>query len=610
MVKKTLKTYKLHTKTFRQTKTLVPKYVFSSFLAIILFVISIFSPFVVSAEKDEDYIRMAWAERSHINPLNTFDESGRAIMPLVYRGLFVIDNREMLRTDLAAKAEWSLDHYSLAISVRKDESFSNRQRLTAYDVALSILYYRYYLEQYLSVAADGQVQFPMTDEGEIDYDRPSPGLASPIEYLYDLRQDPGLSEQAENNQTFEDEYVEDQDINDLYFDEQNAFTIQDQVDHLYSLRYDPFGLESLRAIRQIDVLSDQQLVIRLSHRAERLPWYLTHPIIPADQVEEFDQPIEGIGTYRFVEKNEELILEPIAQGLKSQAKIKIKSYPNFNRALFDFTEGRLDLLYVGPEDFLNLNLRRDLKSVRQQTNRYYFLKCGFSLDYPFAEYETQELFRQALVNSPESNYISVNLPLLLHERDWRRDFSRQGVQGWPEQNWLKLKEKLGDRPITLAAVSNTYNRYLVDGIREFFMKTDIPITVKWVLEENFSDFASTGNYDFLLCNVDMSWPVDIHILRQELYDLSPYLAFSLPTAGDQGLISVLFDYGWNLEISGLAESALETYYTNLEESLRNSGIFEVFFAEQGVLIGDRIKGRLSSPAWDVYRNIQELDIWD
>lgn len=553
---------------------------------------------------EQDLIRLAWKKREHFNPLKTFDESGRAVLPLVYRGLFVIDDAEALRTDLASDAEWSADHLSLKLNLKKDESFSNGKALTAQDAALSILYYRFYLEEYL-LADRLQLENSENEEGE-ETSALGPERDYPQNYILDS---------SGNNTTPEGQGTDNEEETDRDSDgeQAQAFSYQAQLDYLYGLRSDPYHLKALRAIGQIEIQDSHSLIIHLKEVTDSLPWCLTLPIIPEDKMEEFSGLIPGIGNYKFSKQGERLFLEPVSKAQGGSHRLELLSYDTFSKALEAFSDGKLDLLFCPAAYFLNLSLRSDLKTISQETSDYYYLKCGFASEFPLARLDNQRLLREGLSYSPASRYITSDWPYVLHQRDWRRTYARQYSALTDQENlaaWQALREALGDHKLLLAAESNSYNRYVMDGLSDFFRQLALPIELLWLPPDQYTAFAQSGRYDLLLCHTDLSYPLDAQLLRQEIYDLSPYLAYNLPVVGRDDLITPLFAYAWNLEDEQLPATALADYYRNVQDSLVRSGIFELFFAPQGLLIGQRLSGNQHPPAWDVYRGIEDFIICD
>lgn len=552
----------------------------------------------------QDVIRLAWEKRDNFNPLKTFDESGRAVLPLVYRGLFVIDDAEALRTDLASAAEWSYDHLALKIDLKKDESFSNGKGLTAQDVALSILYYRFYLEEYLS---SDQVQIEMveTEEG-IASNNLGPELDYPQNYILDSSGSAMASEwQGPESEAETGAEAE--------VDEALRFGYQAQLDYLYALRSDSYDIEALRAIEQIEIIDQHSLIIYLKEITDRLPWCLTMPIIPQEKMEVFSELIPGIGHYKFIRQGETIYLEPVSQAKRGSHRLELLSYDTFTKALEAFSDGKIDLLFCPATYFLNLSLRSDLNTISQETSDYYYLKCGFATEFPLAMLENQLLLREGLSYSPASRYITSDWPYVLHQRDWRRAYARQNSATAEQESveaWQRLREALGDRKLVLAAESNSYNRYIVDGLSDFFRQLSIPFEVLWISPDQYTTFAQSGRYDLLLCHTYLSYPIDAQVLRQEIYDLSPYLVYKLPVVGGDDLITPLFAYAWNLEDEQLPTTALADYYQTVQASLTRTGIFELFFAPQGLLVGERLSGNQHPPAWDVYRGIEDFTICD
>lgn len=561
-------------------------------------------------------ISLAWQERSSLNPLETFDFSGEAAMRLVYRGLFMLDDAEMLRTDLAEEAIWSPDHYELSITLRKDVSFSNGDPLTSRDAALSILYRRYYLQ--LKLQEESIPQEIRGTEGEAEYYLPLP---LPWEFL-DLNSDPlpeelpsTWEENPEEAPLVEEEWTYDpEDEENFPGVDRQIFTVDMQADYLNQLASDTMGLQSYAAIESIKIIDQYSFKIILSERAERLPWYLCFPVIPEKYVENHDlSAIPGIGEYKFTksrgERGDSWELNPVSSTLRGP-RLYLQAYPNFDQALADFNQDKLDLLLVPPKEYLPLRHRQGLQASSGQSLTYQLILAGSDLNFPLADPQLFRAFREAQIlsshNLPAQSYL--NFPH--RASDWRQPYTMAARPADRELPDLSLaRRRLTDQTLTLAAVSNSYNRSLLAEIKQMFFLSSSKLEVVWLKPEELASFAAAGHYDLLLLEVELSLPTDLRTLAFELNQLVPSLNLKLPDLSAEGLLPPAYFYAWDLEMQDIPLQAIESSYWALSFALERSRVLGLGFAEQALLFGPRLVSNLAAPPWDPYRYLKEVQLW-
>ncbi len=575
----------------------------------------------VRAQGSDERIRLAWLERTSLNPLETFDFSGQAAMKLVYRGLFMLDDAEMLRTDLAEEASWSPDHYELTIKLRKDVSFSDRTPLTSRDAALSILFRRYYLQQKLQREAIPPEYLGTEIEDQYNIPLPSPWdfleTADPTEQTGDTD---NLEEGLDQAEDWGEEL--DEDLNSESYDDQaespteeqagQIFTAELQASYLNQLASDPLGVQAYEAIKSIRIQDKYSFTIVLSQRAERLPWYLCFPLIPESYLESHDlTPIPGVGSYKFVKSRETGAvweLNPLSTRL-SGPKLELKSYLDFDSALADFNAGRLDLLLVPSSEYLNLRHRQGLKAAVGESLDYYLLLAGSDPAFPLSDPRLFRAFRQAQLLSSQDLAASSYLNLPHRASDWRQAYALDlGSDQAELPDLSEAKRRLTAQTITLAAVSNSYNRSLLAEIKQMFLLSSSELQVVWLQEEDLPAFAAAGHYDLLLLDVELSLPTDLRTLAYELNQLVPDLNFRLPDLAAEGLLPPAYFYAWDLENEDIPLQAIESSYQALSFALERSRVLGLGFAGQALLLGPRLANNLAAPAWDPYRYITEVTV--
>lgn len=645
---------------------------------VLILMLSLLSLPVFATAAAETSLVLAFQERKHLNPLSTFDFSGQAIMSLVYRGLFMIDDQEMLRKDLAAEAMWSADHLALYISLRKDESFSHKEPLHAEDAAYSILYYRFYLEQYLATEGYGLYAFQSLSAGD---DTSALTSLSPADFVPSR-----FITFRDSSESSADDWQEsllasgDPDSED----KPTAFTMTDQAEYFSFLETDPYGQNALRTIRLIEVIDDSSFVIYLEEHAERLPWVLCLPLIPKEYTESFSlDPIPGIGPYimemrpvspplsekqateeeeadtfsEALEKStletdlpegdfqsedakdsevtakepeeagdegeqeenieeesieiKELYLLPSSRSKRNIRELKVEAFPSFDLALTAYTEGRIDVLLVEKEIFHNMALQQNIHTVAQETREFYFLLSGHSPSFIFSDINLCKQFRHAMALTTKNNPLKSQLPFPHSLRDWRRKYAvYEQDASIPSADWQNLKERIKDEKIVLAAVSNGFNREIMSDVKRLFTNLGARPELVWLSEEEYVAFAQRGEYDFLLGCVNLSYPTDYRTLNIELGKISSEFTFFSNYFTQEGLLSPGFFYQWDIEDSGLSADAIRNSYRSIHEMIEDIRVFELFFAQQGLLLSSRVQGTISSPAYAPYRNIEELSLWE
>lgn len=575
----------------------------------------------VKAQTVDDSLRLAWLDRTSLNPLETFDFSGQAAMKLVYRGLFMLDDAEMLRTDLAEEANWSPDHFALTIKLRKDASFSDRSPLTSRDAALSILYRRYYLQAKLQREAIPPEYLGTELEEQYDLPLPSPWdfleMADPMEQTGDPDT---LEEDLDQEEDQEEALAENLIGEDLGDQEEGApedqagqiFTADLQASYLNQLASDPLGIQAYEAIKAIKIHDQYSFTIQLSQRAERLPWFLCFPLIPESYLESHDlTPVPGVGSYKFVKAQGEgsnWELHPVSARFGG-LKLLLKSYPDFDSALADFNQDHLDLLLVPASDYLNLRHRQGLKAAVGESLDYYLLLAGSDPSFPLADPQLFRAFRQAQLLSRQDLAASSYLNLPHRASDWRQAYALSGGLGQTELPDLsEARRRLTDQTITLAAVSNSYNRSLLAEIKQMPLLSSSQLEVVWLQAEDLPAFAAAGRYDLLLLDVELSLPTDLRTLVYELNQLVPDLNLRLPDLAAEGLLPPAYFYAWDLETEDIPLQAIESSYQALSFALERSRVLGLGFAGQALLLGPRLACHLAAPAWDPYRYITEVTL--
>lgn len=560
----------------------------------------------IRAEGADKRIRLAWLKRSSLNPLETFDFSGQAAMQLIYRGLFMIDDAEMLRTDLAEEANWSPDHYQLTIKLRKDVSFSDRTPLTSRDAALSILYYRYYLQQKLQRDA-----IPPQYVGTESADQYLTPLPPPTDFLR-LADNPGPTDQAQEL-VAEGEDDQDQEVENTEGQVGQVFTADAQAAYLNELPADPWGIEAYEAIESIEIIDKYTFRIDLAQRAERLPWYLCLPIIPEPYLESHGlTPIPGIGSYKFSKAQDEAgtswELKPVSTRQQAPG-LSLKAYDDFDAALADFNEDRLDLLLVPAAEYLNLRHRQGLKAVAAESLDYYLLLAGSDRSYPMADPQVFRAFRQAQLLSSQDLAAHSYLNFPHRASDWRQAYAVNiGSQESQVPDLSEARLRLSDHKVTLAAVSSPSSRSLLAEIKQMFLLSSSQLDMVWLQEDELANFAAAGHYDLLLLELPLSLPTDLRTLTYELNRLVPDLQLRLPDLAADGLLPPAYFYAWDLDKADIPLQALESSYRALSFALERSRVLGLGFADQALLLGSRLDGNLAAPAWDPYRHITEVTL--
>lgn len=558
-----------------------PKLKLTAFILSILICLTTFSwaPYEVSAENPP--LRLWWQEREHLNPLNTFDLSGSAVMRLCYRGLFEIDEQARLRCDMAESAAWSADHLTLSIKLRKDISFHDRSPLTARDAALSILCYRANLMKFHN--------YQLVPEPESMLSESTAGVEPP----------PVQTTQEEETEGSE---------------EPERFPAAERVAHYNSLEGDPDGLHALLAIDHIVITGDHSLDIVLSEHSERLPWYLCLPVIPALYVKEMVfQAIPGTGPFRMVVNGESKEVEVVSAFKADHIKTRLQLLPlkDETAAITAFEKGRLDLLLLGYENFEDMSLRRSFNRVSQETLHYRFFLAGSRPEFALADNAVRQKFRAFFAVWPDGSPITRDIPLPLHKEDWRRrDLPELESAKTDEGPLNALKQALNGRELRIGAPAKPQSRMLVQSFCERLAVLECPLTIDWLTDEQYASYAAGGAYDFLLAEADLALPTDSRTLARETAKLCPEAAFSMPDLTADGLIPPSTSYAWDLDINALSASALRGSALALNVTMKNSPIFEIGFAKQGILFSRSVKGSISSAFENPYKGIEVLSRWD
>lgn len=562
--------------------------VFHVVVSIVMACFMLLSPFfnqraAVSVLAQEDQtLNLYLTSREHLNPLNTFDLTGEAVMKLCYSGLFRIDDNERLRYDLLEYAEWSSDHLRLTLRLREGLLFSNQTPLTADDVALSILYRRYYLQK---------------SHGRED-------LKSPLEFFTpagtELLAIPGEEPTVEPTEIAPEEESE---IADL-----SGFPLSQQAEYFDSLDSDPDGLAGLEAISSIVAQDDLTLEIYLSERSVRLPWVLNFAVIPVEYMEaDGIQAIPGYGRYQIEQIKDDLSLVLTSVWNADLPPISVHSLLDENTALEWFANGKLDVLLLDENSFYERALRQDLFFIRQETLKYRYFIAGSNPTYAFANDEIRQTFRAWVNTWPADSPIRANQLLPLHSRDWRVNYLQLPALGTDDSTPLdRFMQLVEGRTLYLAAPATSYSRMVMDRLAERLSPLQCELNITFVPEEEYENFAANGAYDLLLGEYEMSYPLDPTVFRNALQKLAPAVTFQLPSITDERFVPPLFFYQFEMR----EEDAMHerTWSTVQEEadSFALSSVFPGGFTEQGIILGHRVAGSMSSPSWDPYRGIEGL----
>lgn len=506
-------------------------------------------------------------------------------MRLCYRGLFRLDDHERLRLDLLESAEWSSDHLQLRLTLREGLKFSDQTPLTAEDAAMSILYRRYYLQK-----ANGESEPPLP--ADYFFSAENGGTAVPS------AEDPAAETTAPAENLPEESGV------------LSGFPLSEQSEYFHTLGSDPSGLQSLQAIESILALDSRSFVISLAERAERLPFVLNFAVIPAEYAEA-ESGIPGCGSYRIVKIEDDLSLHLTATEQTDAPGLEIWNTGNEESALEWFAEGKLDVLLLDEESFYERSLRQDLFFIRQETLTYRYFTAGSSPDCAFSREDVQRAFRAWLKTWPGDSPIRGNQLLPLHSRDWRA----QSLQNPPlsretSSPLAALSSMLEGYTLRLAAPASSYSRMVMDKLAERLSPLKCELSITFVPQEEYENFARNGVYDLLFGEYELSYPIDPIVLRNGLQQRIPSLSLNLPALTDDQYLPPLFIYRFDLNEEEMLSEKARLTLQKYADSFAESSVFSAGFSEQGVILAQWVSGHLSSPAWDPYRGIEDLRCLD
>lgn len=591
-------------------------------------------------------IRLGWLERSQINPLNTFDPSGEALMHLLYRGLFRIDQEEMLRTDLAQEASWSADHLRLHIRLRADVSFSNGAPLHSVDAALSILWRGAYLLRSTARNEDGETA------GE---DIPL-AYINPQDLIFDEDTSEPLAETAE--------------------DEDNKVTVllpQAAWDYRSTSGADPHGTTAYAAIEKIGLRGEQELTIYLREVCERLPWYLCDPIVPGKEVTSDDMTVlPGIGPFRLealprtvpgeegqpvetteaaaetqttaetqaaaeetsasasqesdvsgasgesdAEKKKEVLdplrqafrLMPVAAAGRTGLQYELYPYADIHAAREAFTAGKLDILYLDEEDFASYALRKDLRSVAMETLRYHFWLAGHKPRFLFADSRLREKLWQLLANAAWNSEFDP-APFPHHLEDWRRRYLPVSSLGLAADLEAELRTALDGQTIYLVAEAGREGRLQAKNLQRLLARFGAQIQCSWIVPEQRREVLEEGAFDFLLCEAELALPTDPLTLSQELREQGYTPGIAIPAMLSDPYPDPAFIFRWDLPEEDLPTAQLTDSYAIYAASLTRSALLPIGFSRTGLILGPRLAGTMRAVYGDPYQDLARLRLND
>lgn len=536
--------------------------------AILLFILSallFFSPQKISLAQGEDEefrspIRIYWSERQFLNPLATFDLSGEAVMKLCYRGLFRIDGQEKLLTDLAETAEWSSDKSALFLKLRDDLTFSNGSRLKAEDVSASILARRSYLRQKRQESSESSYQPPEPIQGNDEEAAEARASLSPRE--------------LEN--------------------------------YLASLVPDPSGLDSLDKIQDIQMLADGRLKIQMSEPDLRLPWALTFPIIPSENVDQFDMNlIPGIGEWRLQRDSRDRGLYLKASDASIQREIHIVSCRDEHEAIQRFQNGEIDLLLLGPENFGLMDKRSQLSTHAQENNRLYFLSAGWNSQYLLSNPQNRELLRNFCSVWPARSPLSLPDELPFHKNDWRRLSMPLINRPGNPRLMSELMAVFKDQTLYIAGESGPVFRRMLDEL-DLRMSPLSCRLLSRASTASFEEMAAGGEYDFILGSVELSPPFQAESLAAALAAISPRMAPAFPSRLSEDLLPIDQALAWNIGREDLDISLVNRSLSEQIQAIQHSGFFFAGFQKQGLIFSEKLQGTLVSTAFSPYAGLEGL----
>lgn len=584
----------------------------------------------VQLDPQDKSLRLWWKTRTTMNPLHTFDASGKAAMSLAYRGLFRMDEKERLRLDLLESAEWSDDHLSLILNLRRDESFSDGTPLRARDAAVSLLAYRSaLLSQAKNTELSGKGQradLPQEDEeagpASVNPYAHLPGLGQPLELLEEAENaeegespvripayqaKPGQSEQAEQGTEEKAEDTENGEADD----EEKSNPFDELRADFSAIRPDPDGRRALASIERVLILSPNSFRIELKNWAENLPWVLTFPIVPeafalSDSLEE----VPGIGRYRLSLDKKTGMGRAVAQGeLKDKVEdLLFLPYDSEELALSAFEEGKLDLLYLDEQASQEMLPRHHLNRSLLQGLDYSLMVCGKGAYSPLADPQTMLAFRAFLTSRPQGSPVKGDAAFCYHRRDWRRLSLSKAPLPLQQDPLTQLDLLLGKMKLVLAAPASAFGRTLLNRLAEQLSQLSCQLELKYIPPEDYPAYLAQGEYALALVTVPLSYPLDLRAMSNELNESLGRTILSLPTDHEQGGLPRDLFYRFEPGPNDAAPEALQAEMKALQKALLKAGLFEVGFSESCLLFSPDLEGGLSSSEDRPYEGIENLSV--
>lgn len=588
----------------------------------------------IHLDPQDKSLRLWWETRTTMNPLHTFDASGKAAMSLAYRGLFRLDEQERLRLDLLESAEWSDDHLSLSLNLRRDESFSDGSPLRARDAAVSLLVYRSALLSRMEMpefSGNGQMTDLSQAENEAGLEDVNlyahlPGLSQPLDLLEEAdnavegelpvripayQAKPGQTEKDEQRAEEKAENPENTEV-DTEADEDGKRNPFDGLRADFSaVRPDPEGRRALASIERVLILSPNSFRIELKSWAENLPWVLTFPIIPeAYALSDSLKEVPGIGRYRLSLDEKTGMGRAVAQGdLKGKAAdLLFLPYDSEEAALSAFEEGKLDLLYLDEQTSQEMLPRHHLNRSLLQGLNYSLMVCGKGAYSPFADAQTLQTFRAFLTSRPQGSPVKGDAAFCYHRRDWRRLSFNETPAQRQQDSLTQLDLLLGKMKLVLAAPASPFGRTLMNRLAEQLSQLSCQLELKYIPLKDYADYLAQGEYALALTTVPLSYPLDLRAMSNQLNENLKRTIFSLPTDHEQGGLPRDLFYRFEPGQNDAAPEALQAEMKALQEALLKAGLFEVGFSESCLLFSPDLKGSLSSSEERPYEGIEKLSV--
>lgn len=589
-------------------------------IILLLFVLSmllaILPASMVDAQEGKELLNLAIYEPLQEHIYNYSQKNSIDIFKLAYKSIFQIDEQERLQTELLEDAIWSPDHLSLELTLRQGLEFSSGKNIDAEDVAYSILYYRYYQNV-------RKLRANFDDEEFAKLDWPAylaQNLANPESFLEYTEEEPLEDAEIVLGQAGIPDNPLAEELADTEANIAEDGVVAGKI-YRTEITTESNVLEALDLIEKIEIIARDKLVLRLSEQAIRLPWYLTFPILPkeyaAGRAEGF---APSSGTYTIKVKGEDLLLTKFAD--KSGRNLLVRSFSDFKSALEAFNNGEIDLLFCPAEEFSNLSLRKDLRSVAWDGAKFNVLLCNKAYS-PFAAPEYSILLREALKQSSKSNVLPAEPCLPYRSNDWRADYKDEKIVLNPTAK-EDLSKLFAEDSIHLAGQSTSHTRSSLNQLKSVFFDLDLEVVtdlLKFSLKDSISGESAESldsvagleqvdldEVDFFLLGLDLSLPTDVTQLINEINkQLAGY--FALPKLGSQEhILDPLYPYAWNNSAQDAEVLAMRSLNIVLQEYILAQGIYPLGFEQEGFILGSRVENSFRAYYGNPYKNIEVLDL--